>query len=449
MRLRTLHTVGEAGDERGMALITALLIMLLCTIVVAAVLGLATHTAQQSGLSRDRQASLSAAQAGIQADLSLIANANGACPTPSTGETPLPDQNLPTESYIIHASSSCTTGGPAVISATGYVPDATNPTATTTVVAHINRSDGAPVSGGSVPSGQAAYDFPDAIFSGGTLSASNFDLFGSGGAVPDITADGALSASGTQITGSVTGQTSVSLSSMSTVGGSVAAGSNLSLSNVTVTGTATYAGTYTAGGTVTIGGSTSTAPTSGYIAPLSRPMPDFSYSAADIGGLGVGSTPVTSCPSAWTASFYNFVGSCSISSAAGSYTPSAANGNTVIIAQGSLSVAIPPTAGGGQLYIVDMGGAGDSVTITGNGSTLPVFAITDGSINVSGTLVGQFVGHTVTATGTMTFTPPATPMPDLSFPPGYTAPTALTATGTNAYVSTVTLQYQCPGTTAC
>jgi hypothetical protein len=49
----------------------------------------------------------------------------------------------------------------------------------------------------------------------------------------------------------------------------------------------------------------------------------------------------------------------------------------------------------------------------------------------------------------MSFAPPATPLPDLAFPAGYTAPAALTATGTGAFVSNVVVQYQCAGTNAC
>ena len=446
MPVRTLHILGEAGNgknsnEDGMALITALLIMLLCTIVVAGILQLATHTSQQSGLSRDRQGSLSAAQAGIQAELSLLAN--GSCPTTGgtvASATTLPDQNVPTESYVINVPSSCTVNGPAVISATGYVPNATTPSATTTVVAHINRSDGAPVSGGA----SGGYDFPDAIFTDGTLNASALDLFGSGGGIPNMTANKAITISGSQTAGSVTGASTVSISSAQ-IGGNVAAAGNLSLTSTTVTGTVSYAGTYSPSGSSVNG-----AVTSGYIAPQSRPLPIFT-NASDIGTtLGVGSA-VASCPSAtgWTQGFYDILNSCAAGYAPAAFSTSASNGNQVIVVQGAFTVNVPPTSTGGQLYVVDAGGAGDSLTIVGNGSTLPVFAFTDGSLSLSGGVVGQFVGHSVTATGTTTFAAPGTPMPDLAFPVGYTAPTTLTATGASAFVSTVTLEYQCPGASAC
>jgi Tfp pilus assembly protein PilX len=440
------------ADEEGIALITALLIMLLSTVVVAGVLGLAIHTAQRSGLTRNKTAALNAAEAGIQAELSLISD--GSCPATASADTPLPSQALPTASYIIHASPAgpnCTVNGSAVISATGYVPNATNPVTSTTMVAHINRSAGAPTSSGG-------YDFPDALFTDGSLTSGTLSLYGTGGSIPSITADGPIAIGGSgntgsllgggingestvnvgasQIGGAVTG-TTVTLTGPSsanplTVQGSVGAVSSLTKTNTTVNGTVT---------------------SSGAALPQARPLGAFSYSQSAIqAALGV-AAPATSCPanqSGWTSNFY-YMGSCALGYAPTSYNPATSNGITVIVVQGPFSINIPQTAVGGQLYVVDTGSPGsDALTITGSGSSLPVFAYTDGSLNLSGNVTGQMAAHSITVAGgtTMTFSPPAAAMPNIAFTLGYFAPTGL-ASGTNPYISTVSSEYQCPGTTAC
>src|SRR5579884_36763 len=123
--MNTDHSSRRTHDEQGFALITAILIMLISTIVVAGILQLATHTAQRSGLSRNQTAARDAAEAGIEAELSTIAN--GTCPTTAGAETALPNQTVPSASYIIKVPVSCTLNGAAVIAATGYVPNATSP----------------------------------------------------------------------------------------------------------------------------------------------------------------------------------------------------------------------------------------------------------------------------------------------------------------------------------
>jgi Tfp pilus assembly protein PilX len=479
------HRSRRPSDEEGIALITALLIMLLSTAVVAGILGLAIHTAQRSGLTRNKTAALNAAEAGIQAELSLISD--GSCPNAATAETPLPNQALPTASYIIHASpagTNCTVNGSAVISATGYVPNATNPVATITMVAHISRSAGAPTSSGG-------YDFPDALFAAGpegsgtstdgVLSDSGaLNLYGTGGSIPNITADSiSIIGSGSQLGGAVAGQVqpegystngtvsvaaaqiggqvtgvNVALTGM-TVEGGVAASGNLSLTNVTLNGAGTYGGTY-----IHSGGS-GTVSSGSPVLPLGRPLGTFANTPGTqtaIASLGVGTgspaAPTTSCPAsatAWTANFYDIGGSCASGYNPGSYSPATSNGITVIVVRGTFNVTVPQSAVGGQLYVIDSGGgSSDSLTIAGSGSTLPVFAFTDGALHLSGTLVGQMAADNITAAPdtTMTFAPPAAAIPGIAFPPGYTAPTSLT-TGSNPYIGTVSYEYQCPGTTAC
>jgi type II secretory pathway pseudopilin PulG len=449
-------------DENGFALMTSFLVLLITVVVVTGALQLATHTSQRSGLNRNQSAAVNAAEAGIEAALSRMSD--GSCPNMATNEFPLPDQNLPTESYIIQAvpAATCTVNGPAVILATGYVPNATSPVAKTTMVAHINRSQGAPTSGGV-----GGYDFPNVLYTDGSLGTSaspaQISVFGNGGSTPSITANtgayigtsgspaqlggpvsswGPVTLNASQIGGAVVG-TDVTIKS-ATVQGAVAAVGNLSLDTVTVNGTATYGGSYSHNGTVTVasGGAPTSAPT---IEPLRRPFPAFTNDSATIGsptGLGVGSA-TTSCPpsaSAWTAPFYDIATSCAVAYSPGTYSSTAANKSTVIIAQGPLTVNVPPTAVGGQLYVITTGGG--SLTINGSGSTLPVFAFTDGALNLNGSIVGQFVGHSVATTGatTLTFTPPATPAPNFAFPAGYTLPNLGTT-----FVSTVSFEYQCAG----
>ncbi len=457
--------VRHPADEQGIALIVALLIMLLCTIVVAGILQLSVHTTQRSGLTRNSAAALNAAEAGIQSELSLISD--GSCPTSKGTETALPNQTAPSASYIIQVPVSCTAFGAAVIDATGYVPNATNPVTSTTMVAHINRTEGAPGVNG-------AYDFPDALFADAALSApSGLNLYGSGGSIPNITAgsitiggsgsqlggaiagqllygqsagsNGAVSVAAAQIGGQVSG-TNLTLTGPSTgltVQQGLLASGNLSLNSVTVNGTGTYSGTYSHSGTVS-----GTVAAGAVTLPLGRPLGSFAYSQSPItSALGVGA-PNTSCPTsatAWPSTFYD-LGSCSTP-----YTPSIyGSGTTVIVVQGPFTVDVPSAAAGGQLYVIDAGGGGsDSLTIAGSGSTLPVFAFTDGSLNLSGTVVGQMAAHSITvASGTnMTFSPPATAMPDITFPTGYTAPNL--AAATDPFIGTVSYEYQCPGTTAC
>lgn len=445
---------------------TSFLVLLITVVVVTGALQLATHTSQRSGLNRNQSAAVNAAEAGIEAALSRLSD--GSCPNAASAEIQLPDQNLPTESYIIQPvpAGTCTVNGPAVVLATGYVPNATQPVAKTTMVAHINRTQGAPTSGGT-----GGYDFPNVLYTDGSLGTSGspaqVSVFGNGGSVPSITANGGAyigtSGNPTQLSGPVSSWGPVTLNASqvggavvgtdvsikgATVQGAVAAVGNLSLDTVTVNGTATYGGSYAHSGTVTVtsGGAPTSAPT---IQPLRRPFPAFTNTSATIGSiLGVGSA-ATSCPgsaSAWTAPFYDIASPCAVAYTPGTYSSTAANKSTVIVAQGSLTINVPPTAVGGQLYVVTTGGG--TLTINGSGSTLPVFAFTDGALSLNGSIVGQFAGHSIATTGatTLTFTPPATPVPNFAFPAGYTLPNLGTA-----FVSTVSFEYQCAGaiTTPC
>lgn len=450
------HTArGGRRDEDGMALIVAILVMLVCVILVAAMTQLAIHTAQRSGLTRNQQASVHAAEAGIEAALGTLSSTS-ACPAAGS-EVALPDQNLPTESYKVLAPLSCTVGGNAVIAAVGYVPNATNPVSTTTLVAHVDRGQGAPVSGGS----NGGYVFPDALYSGSTITASGtstLSAYGTGGTVPNVTANGNIGITGSQLDGLVHGWGSINLSvaeidgevvgSGVTLNGSTVQGgtsgvistSALTLNNSTVNGTAKYccsAGNFSSTNSTVSGGATSASTT----LPTMRLMPTFSYSAADIESiLGVGAPTPTLCPGSGVAAFYvvTTVLPCT-------FNPPTINGTVVVVASGPMTVNVPQTTTGGQLYVISANGLGDSVTINGTNSTLPVFAFTDGALTLNGGITGQFLGNSIATNGatTVTFAPPAIPAPDFAFNTNQTAPQSL------GYAATVAFQYQCPGTAAC
>jgi hypothetical protein len=168
-------------------------------------------------------------------------------------------------------------------------------------------------------------------------------------------------------------------------------------------------------------------------------MPVFADNTAEIGTtLGVGSSPTTSCPGAGVGAFYDFTvsGTCN-------YNPATISGTVVVIAHGGTLNVTVPLASVGQLYVINDSG---NVTITGNNSTMPVFAYASGTLTMAGGgFSGQVLGHavTVTANTTMTFVQPATPMPDFSFPGGYSPPASTQFPGTVAF------EYQCPGTSAC
>jgi Tfp pilus assembly protein PilX len=442
-------------DERGVALIAALLVMMVCVILVAGALQLAIHSTQRSGLSRNRTASLHAAEAGLEAALSNLAQ-NSTCPATAGTETPLPDQNLPTESYKILAPVSCTTGGNAVIAAVGYVPNATTPVATTTLVAHVNRGQGAPVSGGSGTNG--GYVFPDALFSGGSIltTGGSFSAYGTGGSVPNVVANGTINISGSQLDGLVHGWSGVTLT-VPVIGGEVVgngvnitgatvqggtggvfSSGSLTLTNTTVNGPAKYAGAFSNPGSTVTG---TTSPGAGALPPP-RQMPVFTDSSGDMQTiLGVGAAS-NSCPGTGTGSYYDIP----LNIVPCVYNPASLDGIHVLVVHGGLvTVTMPQTTTGGQLYIISAGGLGDAVTIVGTNSTLPVFAFTDGLLTVSGNLTGQLVGGGIVTAGatTVTFSPPATPAPDFAFNNTQVAPSGL------GYAATIAFEYQCPGVTAC
>ncbi|MDQ1414603.1 MAG: hypothetical protein QOF81_216 [Acidimicrobiaceae bacterium] len=463
-------------DEGGMALIASLLVMMICVILVAAAFQLATHSSQRSGLSRNRSASLHAAEAGLEAALATLASSS-VCPGAGL-EVPLPDQNLPSESYMVLAPVSCSPGGNAVIAAVGYVPNATRPVATTTLVAHINRGQGAPVSGTNAAgvvscavTTQCGYVFPDALYSGGAITAApgvgTLSAYGTGGTVPNVVANGAINITGAQIDGLVHGWSTVNLT-VSAIGGEVVgngvsitgatvqgglggvvSSNTLTLTDSTVNGTAKYKGPTTnyssANSTVTGGASPVTpAPDLG----SSRLMPTYTDSALDMSSIvGVGLPASNSCPGNGVGSYYDYTPLVSLNC---TYNPATIDGTVVLVVRstlgGALTINVPQTTNGGQLYVI-MTGAGilDTLNIVGSNSTLPVFAFTDGTMTLRGGITGQFVGGSIAtaAPTTLTFAPPAIPAPDFAFNNTQTAPGGL------GYAASIAFQYQCPGTTAC
>jgi len=448
----------RSRDENGMALVAALLVMMVCSILVAGSLALASHTALRSGFNRDHSAALHAAEAGIEADLATLSA--GGCPALTGTETVLPDSTLVKASYKIVSRTPCTAGGNAVVTVVGYAPNATKPVATATIVAHINRGQGASVSTGNA----GGYVFPDAIYTNGTLDASaGLSLYGVGGTVPSTTANGNITVTDTvgtgQLDGPVQGWKDVNISGAEIGGavvGATVAGSTVTMANARVQGDVTtgsgvldLASTTTVNGNVRYGGTktaasptvTGTGPTfNAYVPTTQRPMPVFTDSTArtDIPSLlpSVGSSVTASCPGAGLLTFYDFTagGTCN-------YNPASIGGTVVVIAHGgTLNVTIPANSSG-QLYVVNDAGG---VNITGSGSPMPVFAFASGLVNLSGAFVGQVAGGSIktTAGTTMTFFPPSVPLPDFAFPGGYSSATL-------AYAATVAYQYQCPGTTTC
>jgi hypothetical protein len=315
------------------------------------------------------------------------------------------------------------------------------------------------VSGGS----NGGYVFPDAIFSGGTISAlpavGTLSAYGTGGTVPNIVGDGAINISGSQLDGLVHGWSSVNLSVPAVGGeivgngvtltgatvqggtGGIVSSGSLTLANSTINGTAKYGSSYTTSGSTVSGGASlaSPAPT----LPLMRLMPTFNESSSDMNTLlGVGApTATASCPGAGTGTYYDYSPLIALNC---TYNPATINGPVVLVAHsllgGVLNINVPQTTTGGQLY-----GALDTLNIVGSNSTFQVFAYSDGTLTTNGGVTGQLVGNTVATVGatTLTFAPPAIPAPDFAFSTSQTAPSGL------GYAASIAFEYQCPGTTAC
>jgi len=430
-----------------MALMAAVLVMVVCTILVAATVALADHTAQRSGLNRDHSAALHAAEAGIEAQLATLSA--GTCPTAGPVVT-LPDQNLPTESYQVLAPQSCASGS-AILAAAGYVPNATRPVATVTVVAHVNWGQGASPSTGN----SGGYVFPDALYTDGTLTATagKLSVFGQGGTVPSIAANGAIAITDSlgQLDGPVNGWSTVNLTGAqiggAVVGTAVTIDTSRVQGDVTASGNLKLLSTTTVNGNVVYGGTdSSVTPTitgsgpmfNSTTLPQPRPMPVFTDNKPEISTLvlGASTVPTPSCPGTGTGTFYDYT-----SAGACAYNPASINGKVIVIAHGgTVNVSVPQTSSG-QLYVInDLG----NITIAGANSTMPVFAWASGTVSLSGNFVGQVAGHAIAATAdtTMTFSPPLIPMPDFAFPGGYSTPTL-------GYAATIAFEYQCPGTTFC
>jgi hypothetical protein len=218
--------------------------------------------------------------------------------------------------------------------------------------------------------------------------------------------------------------------------GGVVSSGNLSLNGTTVNGAAKYGGSFTTSGSTVTGGTTSASTT----LPPMRLMPKFTDNQVDMQNiLGVGS-PSPTCPGSGTGSFYEIpLGVCA-------YSPPTINGTVVLVSHGGLlTINVPQTTTGAQLYVISANGIGDAVLINGSNSTVPVFAFTDGLLTVNGGISGQLLGASITTTGptTLTFAPPPVPAPGFAFDSSQTAPTGL------GYAASIDFQYQCPGTTAC
>ncbi|MDQ6616258.1 MAG: hypothetical protein M3083_16345 [Actinomycetota bacterium] len=452
---------GEQHEE-GIAMITALLVMMICGVLVIASLALATHSSGQSAQQRNLTAALHAAEYGLQEEMAALAAPNGAsiCPPTTATAQLLPDAALPAQWYAV-TSPTTPACNPApsgtitkVIIATGYAigagssPPLTPPTtaATRTIVAHVTlQPAGATSSGG--------YGFPDAVLalkgSGaqtGNITASTaypLTVTGIGLYAPTVRADGAVSLSGGKLT-LATGQTFNSLSSW----GSVSLTSNPVTGNVASTGSVTLATGSNVTGNV-IGSSVaqdSQSTVSGNVRtgtatlPAQPPVPTFTYNSGDWSTLTGGGSPTTSCPpaSGSLSGFYSVSVSCT-------FTPTAVSGTVAVIATGNanLTVNLPSYTGGSQLYLIAAGG---TVTITGGGTGLPVFVYGSAGVTVGGTIVGQLAGGSIA-----TSAPTNLDAELVGAPPDFAFPTPVPSPAPTGYVPQISDEYLCAPktTTAC
>jgi hypothetical protein len=168
-------------DERGIAMVSAMLVTLVVTSLAATGFALATHNSQQSGNDRRRVDSIAAAEAGIDAYLQYIATA------PTTGTAcSLPNGTLtatPPATYVVSATYYTGTDAATQIPCSGGVLSGS--TAPGAILIHsvgtaAGRSRTMEAWYGLVPNSTvttaftgAVYSYKDATFSGGSAQFSS------------------------------------------------------------------------------------------------------------------------------------------------------------------------------------------------------------------------------------------------------------------------------------
>ncbi|HEX3541920.1 MAG TPA: hypothetical protein VHT75_15915 [Acidimicrobiales bacterium] len=459
-RLRRTPT----ADEQGIALISSVLIMMVCTVVVTASLALAVHSNTQSADQRNLTAALHAADYGLQEELASLAGqptSTGATCTAITGGI-LPGTSLPTQWFSVTMPACSAGSANRTIIATGYAigaganPPANPPTtaAVRTVVAHITLQPAGAVSNGG-------YGFPDAITALKGSGANQSGNITAAGASPlTVTADGpeSIRADGavTLTNGSLplsSGQTAASLSAWddvtltnNPVTGNVVSGDTVSLNSSNVSG-------YVDAPTIHLGSPPSTVGSSrvGTVQlPTQPPVPTFTYSTSDwLAFTGAGAA-TTTCPSAGTLTgLYVLTSSCTA-------TPAAIGTGAVAIivnAAGNLTLTLPSYTGPGpsQLYLIVTNG---NLTLTDAGASAQVFAYGSGTVSVSGTIVGQLAGGniaTLAATNLIAQTVSTTVSNVVTYPPDFSFPAAGSGPSPTGFVPLVNDEYLCSAgaTTPC
>lgn len=453
---------GTAG-EQGIALISSVLIMMVCTVVVTASLALAVHSNTQSADQRNLTAALHAADYGLQEELASLGGqptSAGATCTPIAGGI-LPGTSLPTQWFSVTMPSCSAASANRTIIATGYAigagsnPPANPPTtaAVRTVVAHITLQPAGAVSNGG-------YGFPDAITAlKGSGAGQSGNLTAAGANPLTVTADGpeSIRADGavTLTNGSLplsSGQTTASLSAWgdvtltnNAVTGNVVSGGTVSLNSSNVSG-------YVDAPTIHLGTPPSTVGSSRVgtvVLPTQPPVPTFTYSSSDWLTFTGAASATTTCPAsgATLTGLYVLTSSCTTAPAA------IGTGAVAIIvnAAGNLTLTLPSYTGSGpsQLYLIVTNG---DLTVSDAGAAAQVFAYGSGTVSVSGTIVGQLAGGNVTtvaATNLIAQTVSTTVGNTVTYPPDFSFPAAGAGPSPTGFVPLVSDEYLCPaGATA-
>jgi type II secretory pathway pseudopilin PulG len=448
--------------EGGFTLILSLFVMLVVSLVTAAVVLVAVHVGSATGQNRAHTEAVHAAEAGIQETMARLSRADGStwC-APLNGA--LPGGGAPGgEQYSVTVSDSagvpgvCSPNDPVrLIDATGYSPSLTAPDPTVRrLEARVQLLPAGAAAGGG-------YGFPDAIQAsagapGGILTTpGSLNVVAPAGGPPasaEVTGDLNLSASD-RVAGSVVADGAVTLADAAHITGDLTATGDITLSGaavvdgnvtstggaVTLSGSAQVGGTARASGVVTITGSAATAgtvePNSPSATPAFRPMPAFSFSGA--------SPPWPAPPSAYPDCGAGFpttlsgtlhvTGDCDLASM--SLTVS---GPAALVVDGAITIRgttqFLASGGSSSLWLIanhPSTGVGDTAGLTIQDAAffdpqLPVFAFAANVLTKSapGPLTGALVGGAVTITAPTTLTFVSSSPPGFSFPAGYVASTS-------------------------
>jgi Tfp pilus assembly protein PilX len=321
--MRKLHR----GDD-GIALMMALMVIVVATILAVAALNLATHTLNGSSVDRNRTQSVAAAEAALDNAVFTIQQAGANLPcTIAPGTLPTSPATAKYSVTISYYSTNPPTGAPLSCTSTPGIPGSVLPT--TSVAASAEITSKAYV--GSASATGRAMDaeitltpqegLGDAIYGYNLISLSNnatmtrmagstapdADLYTNGDFVcsNNETIDGSVYAQGSisasngstcSVTGSYEAVGSVLLDGQMTVGHDVVAagpgsGSTINLKNVTVGGSVSAAGTVTSQNTTISGSKTENASS---LSVPTQPFPQYTYQSSYFNGWAIHEN-VTDC----------------------------------------------------------------------------------------------------------------------------------------------------------